>query len=489
MKKLLVLASAAALLVSCSNEELTNTSNNTPDGAPLSEYEPIVFSAGNLTTVSFTRAIVNKWDGTQRAGLFVVEDDANSNWKDTTKWELHPFTENVPCIVNNAPVLINELKANETSNVAFVKDPETFEGADQYYYPRTTIGEEPKNYMLFGYHPFVQKKEDNIKMNASSIEISGEFVEYTEDPATKTLKPGKSKDIMAWYSRVTKPLDPDNIYGWNSRYIKALRAQGKENELPEINFQHMTSLLLCKVSGGDNYSFADYGIANAYIIVPKSYKLVLGKTEGATSVANVDLQFSWGPGTTWKEEEQEKVFLLGEEIPVYDGKAVNKGDLRMYAEDGKNYKAYLVKNHFEGNWSTADVIPYAKYYVPGYKLTDVDNTRVSEIKAILPDFEPEEAKIDSTLFAPTQGIYKRDSAVKRPLDIYITQYNQARQLFSVEAPSGEDGDGYFHANHVYTLQINMVGSELVKVKASLNPWNGQEEPLKDITIGGNDKQE
>lgn len=475
MKKCLILASAMALFVNCSNEELPISSNITPDGAPLSEYEPITFSTPR-TTVSFTRSIIDKWDGTQHAGLFVVENDQNSNWAFASDSNLHPFTQNVPCIVNNAPILINEVSADEVCNIEFVRDPLTFTGGDLYYYPRVSIDEEAKNYMFFGYYPYVQSVDDSIKISASSIEITGNFVEKVDK------KPGKAKDIMACFDRVEDPFN--GKYGWNSSYIKAKRDNGEE-VFPTLKFEHLTSLLKYNVSKGDdnNFSFAFNGLVNAFIIVPKTYTLTLGKPTGSNkTVGNVDLKFSWDATV------KDTIYLFGEEIKMYKvGEDVRKGDVRMYKTESDEYpKAYLfTKGNIGNEWDKTAVMPYVKYYPADYELTQTDKDAESKIKDCMGDDQKGSAVcltsefIEDILFAPTFGAF----ATPQPLEIYITDAYHGCVKYEVPAPSGDGEDGFFHANHIYNLLINMGGLQQLSAKAVLNAWDDKETTLGPLSMG------
>lgn len=478
MKKCLILASAMALFVSCSNEELPISSNITPDGAPLSEYEPITFSTPR-TTVSFTRSIIDKWDGTQHAGLFVVENDQNSNWAFASDSNLHPFTQNVPCIVNNAPILINEVSADEVCNIEFVRDPLTFTGGDLYYYPRVSITDDAKNYMFFGYYPYVQSTDDSIKISASSIEITGNFVEKSDN------KPGRGKDIMACFDRVEEPFN--GKFGWNSSYIKAKRDKG-DKDYPTLSFQHLTSLLKYSVSTGDNinFSFAEFGLVNAFIIVPRTYTLTLGKPSGSDkSVGNVDLKFSWDA------EVKDTVYLFGEEIKPYKkGEDVKQGEVRMYqAESDEFPKAYLFKKGIIGdNWdsSNSTIMHYVKYYPADYELKSSDRDVETQIKEYMSARDQQYAavplnsdNIEDVLFPPTFEAFP----TTQPLEIYITDAYHGCVKYVVPAPSGDGEDGYFHGNHIYNLQINIEGTEQVRANAVLSAWDSKSTSLESISLG------
>lgn len=450
MKKYLFPAFAAMMLAACSED----IDYGTPDGAPLSEYEPISLSSTSGVNV-LTRAMIDKWDGTQCGGLYVVEDDANSNWLDTTNVSLFPFTENVPCIIKNAPIKIGTTgSTNALSDITFVTNPDDLSGSLTYYYPRSTTGY--KNYMFWGYYPYAIDDSVHIatKDDSLAIVVKGSF--------------DGTQDIMA-YSTPAARLEEENVEGWNAKYIRALRAKSTDNtyEFPTLAFSHLTSKLKYSFTNDDLYNFANCGIACAFITVPKNYTLTLGRTQKGETIRMKKLEFS---------QEVDSIYLLGEKIPYYDeSTSYHTGDVVFYnaqnPEDTTHPTAYVFTADHNGAWEPAIMKYYAKYVTPDYQMNDDDNARVTEIKAVKGDYDPEIAEADSILFAPTAGVYSDPNSpdTSKKFYLWIAQYGHELTAYEIKAPDGE-----FVNNHVYNIEVKITGPTAIVAKASLVPWNPEE---------------
>ena len=471
MKRIMGLVCPALLLAACSD----NIDEEKPIN--LNDYEPISLSSNGRVDV-ITRAMIENWDGTQCGGVYVVEDDANSDWTEKTDPANFPFTENVPCIVDNAPVKLGN-SANPTAavtDVTFVSNVSALSGSVIYYYPRSTTGY--KNYMFWSYYPYVDDEHARITSTGDSLAIvvDGKFIVNETTGSGTGLGRKVTQDVMAFASAPAR-LEIEGIEGWNAMYIRALREKSGNNtyQLPTLSFGHLTSKLNYKFTGDVQYKFATSGIASAFIVLPKNYKLTMGRTKNGETLRTKNLEFDKRTAA-----DLDTIYLVGEKIEYFSAtKSYTQGEVVFYNKttptDKAHATAYIFKaNHAAGAWVDTDVTFYAKYYVPGYTPDADDNTFEATMYGYLSSYRMTAAEDGSILFPPTASLITSNDEDKK-FFVYLAMYGEPLTAYEIKAPVTR-----FEANHVYNVEIKLNGPQSSSsAHASISPW-GTPENCEDI---------